>query len=127
MKAKFGFIHDYDLKANEETSSKGITCAVCGTYPVLFQWSDYAGEAMCHTCGCPYQLKWGSEEQEAEGKYPYLRLREEFLPVAREYWQEKKAFVTYGIMLDGHQGIGALNSWLLERHPGWLKKEGDPS
>ena len=123
MPAKFGFIHDYDLKANEEASARGVTCAVCETHPVLFQWSYYSGEAMCHNCGCPYQLKWGSDEQKADGRYPYLSLREDFLPIAREYWEETKAFVTYGIMLDGHQGTGALNAWLSRKHPEGLKRE----
>ena len=122
MSPHFGFIHDYDLKANEETSARGVTCAVCNSSPVLFQWSDLSGEAMCHACGCPYQLKWGTDEQKAERKYPYLCLRDEFIPLAKEYWQETKAFVTYGTMLDGHRGIAELNRWLRQHHPEWGKQ-----
>jgi len=121
MSPHFGFIHDYDLRANDEPSARGVTCAVCDTSPVLFQWSDYSGEAMCHECGCPYQLKWGSDEQRTESKYPYLSFMVEFVPIAREYWQAKKAFVTYGTMLTGHQWIAALNAWLRQHHPEWLE------
>ncbi|MFA5573071.1 MAG: hypothetical protein WDA42_08175 [Candidatus Bathyarchaeia archaeon] len=100
--------------ANQEQSAKNNTCVICDTTPVIYQWSDYHGEAMCSRCGCPYQLKGGSKEQEAEGKYPYLNLREDFLPIAREYWEETKKFVCYGLMLGRAPGRAEFNEWYEE-------------
>lgn len=115
--AKHGILHDYDLHANHEPSAKEQSCAVCGESPMTFQWSDYSGEAMCVRCGCTYQLKWGSKEMEEEGEYPYLTLKEEFIPVAREYWQSKSRFVCYGMMLGPQPGMSSLAAWLREHHP----------
>lgn len=118
---KHGILHDYDLLANREASASGQTCAVCGDSPMTFQWSDYSGEAMCTQCGCPYQLKWGSEEQQAEGKYPYLRFKAEFLPIAKEYWDTFHRFIYYGMSLDSKPGYHGLISWLKGNHPEWIK------
>jgi hypothetical protein len=122
--AKFGVLHDYDLHANKEPSAQAQTCAVCGDSPMRFQWSDYHGEAMCCKCGCPYQLTAGSDQQVAEGKYPYIRLREDFIPVAKEYWEETAKFACYGIMMGGPKpGMTSFTNWLRLRHPEFLPKE----
>lgn len=123
MSAKMGLLHDYDLMANAEQSAHGNTCVVCAAYPVRYQWSDYSGEGMCTRCGTPYQLKWGGKTKEAEGKYPYLNLREDFLPIARDYWKETQSFVHYGQSFSQDQGIAALNAWIKQRHPELLKDD----
>lgn len=120
---KHGIIHDYDLMANNEQSARGVTCAVCDTQATSFQWSDYHGEGMCRVCGCPYQLKAGGKEREAEGKYPYLNLVDSFLPLAREYWQTHKRWVHYGSSLSRDDGIAALNAWVRATHPEYITKE----
>ena len=120
---KMGILHDYDMMANQEDSAQSQTCVVCDSYPMYFQWSDYSGEAMCQQCGCPYQLKWGSDEQKKEDKYPYLNLKKEFIPVARKYWNEKKKFVCYGTMLGPKPGMDDLVAWLKENHPEFLKTD----
>ena len=117
---KQGILHDYDLMANAEKSSRNVICAVCGAEGITFQWSDYSGEAMCTRCGCPYQLKWGSDKQKEEGNYPYLSLKKEFIPVAQEYWNEKHKFVCYGLMLGPQPGMTELISWLKDNHPEYL-------
>jgi hypothetical protein len=119
---KAGILHDYDLMANAEPSAPRNTCKVCDIPDMAFQWSDYSGEAMCCQCGAPYQLKWGSEEQKKEGKYPYFSLREEFLPAAREFWKEKQIFVHYGASFSNHQGKDELVDWLKSHHPELLKE-----
>ena len=118
---KQGVLHDYDTHANYENSAHNQTCAVCGASPMAFQWSDYSGEAMCMKCGCPYQLKWGSDKQKEENNYPYLSLNEEYLPVAQEYWNEKHKFVCYGTMIGSQPGMGELVSWLRDNHPEHLQ------
>lgn len=114
---KQGILHDYDLMANMEDSAVGQTCRVCGDCPMGFQWSDYSGEAMCMKCGCPYQLKWGSDKQEEKKKYPYLRLSKEFIPIAQEYWKKKEKWVCYGCMLGPQPGMNELVTWLKANHP----------
>ena len=121
---KAGILHDYDLWANKENSAIAQTCAICGDFPMAFQWSDYSGEAMCTQCGCPYQLKWGNDKQKEEGKYPYLNLAKDFLSVAKEYWAEKCKFVCYGWMMGYAPGTSTLVAWLKENHPEHIEKEG---
>ena len=91
-------------------------CAVCGASPMSFRWSDYSGEGMCTRCGCPYQLKWGTEEQQEEGNYPYLEMKDEWVPIAREYWEQTHAFVTYGMSF-GRPGMRELVEWCEKHHP----------
>lgn len=120
---KAGILHDYDLHANLEESSKNQNCAICGAYPMSFQWSDYSGEAMCTKCGCPYQLTWGSDEQKAEGKYPYLKLNKGFVVAAKEYWDKKQSFVCYGLMIGNRPGMSDLVHWLAKHHPEHVEKK----
>lgn len=114
---KQGILHDYDLNANLETSAINRTCIVCGASPMTFQWSDYSGEGMCTRCGCAYQLKWGSEEQQIEGKYPYLNVKEDFISILREYWEETKSFVCHGRMMCRADGVAEFSTWVKEKHP----------
>ena len=120
---KHGLIHDYDLMANAEDSARGVTCAVCDTQHTSFQWSDYSGEGMCRTCGCTYQLKWGGEEMEKEGKYPYMTLREDFVPIAREYWNTTKKWVHYGSSISRNDGHPEMMKWMKTHYPDFLKQQ----
>jgi hypothetical protein len=115
---KQGILHDYDLMANAEPTAKGNTCVICGSSPVSYQWSDYPGEAMCRECGCPYQLKSGSDKQVAEGNYPYLNIKEKYIPIFKEYYQEKKRFTCFGTTLVGYApGIREFSEWMDKHHP----------
>lgn len=110
---KYGILHDYDLMANEEPSTQGQTCVVCGVHPVGYQWSDYSGEAMCRQCGAPYQLKWGTDEQRKEGKYPYVNLKQKWIPVVRRYFDETHQFTCHGIMIiRSRPGLREFNKWV---------------
>jgi len=119
---KQGILHDYDLHANLEASSRMQKCVICGDYPMRFQWGDYSGEAMCMKCGCPYQLKWGSDEQVEKGEYPYLNMRKDFVPIAQQYWKEKGRFVCYATMMGERPGMAELVEWLKLYHPEELKE-----
>lgn len=121
--AKVGVIHDYDLWANKERSAQGVTCAVCDTPNTRFQWSDYNGEAMCTTCGCPYQLMNGTDAQIAEGKYPYLSLLDTFVPVARKFWKEMRVWVHYGQSFSREDGFDVLNPWIEKHHPELIRSD----
>lgn len=119
--SKMGILADYDLMANSEPSARNNSCIVCGVERVTYQWSDYSGEAMCTRCGTPYQLKWGSKEREAEGKYPYLNLNEDAVPLVREYYNETGRFTYLGSMFGGNPpGLREFNTWVEERHPEYI-------
>ena len=119
MSPKFGVSHDYDLLANAEPSAhKQPVCVVC-EQETTYRWSDYSGEAMCGHCGCTYQLKWGGEEREAEGNYPYLNLKQEWVPILRDYYQKTKQFTYLGMTISGagRDGLKAFYAWVDEHHP----------
>lgn len=111
---KNGILSDYDLQANAEPAAKKPSvCVGCGTSPVRYQWSDYSGEGMCTRCGVPYQLKWGSDEQVQEGAYPYLNLKDEWVPVVRRYFTETQRFTYLGRMLGGSPpGLREFDEWV---------------
>lgn len=119
--AKQGLIHDYDLHANLEPAAQKQTCVVCGTSPMTFQWSDFSGEGMCTQCGCAYQLKWGSDKQKQVGNYPYCNIKDEWIPILKEYWNETKKFVTHGRMMGGAQGVDEFYNWVKIKHPELMK------
>lgn len=119
--AKFGILHDYDLMANEEKSAQAQTCVVCGMSPVSYLWSDFSGEAMCRKCGTPYQLKWGTDKQKEEGKYPYLNLSDQWVPVVREYHETTGKWTCFGTMMGGRPGMPEFIEWVKEHHPELLK------
>ncbi len=115
---KHGIIHDYDLMANREDSAQGKTCEVCGVEDITFQWSDFHGEGMCTKCGVPYQLRAGSEAQKKEGNYPYLRMKDEWVPIAQEYHKETGAWTYFGMMLGGRPpGMDEFYAWVDKNHP----------
>lgn len=122
---KIGILADYDLMANAESSARNHDqpCVGCGVERMTFQWSDYSGEAMCTRCGTPYQIKWGSKEQEAEGKYPYLNLYDDAVPLVREYYAETGQFTYLGTSWGGPRpGLREFNAWVKERHPEYIEK-----
>ena len=110
--AKNGIFHDYDLHANLEGSAQNQECVICGKNPMSFQWSDYSGEGMCQDCGCPYQLKWGSDKQKEEGNYPYLNLKKEYIPILKEYWNEHHNWTYLGRSLGYAPGLEEFGIWV---------------
>ena len=115
--AKAGILHDYDLMANKQDSAQNQTCVVCDVKNMVFQWSDYNGEGMCTQCGCAYQLMNGSDNSKVEGNYPYLSMKEDSIPLLREFWQDKKIFVCFGSMMGPRPGVKEFNEWIEKNHP----------
>jgi len=120
---KSGLLHDYDLMANRERASQSVKCAVCDTENTRFQWSDYHGEAMCCQCGCTYQLKGGSKEEEEKNAYPYMTMADKWVPIAREYWRTFHKFVHYGQSFSHDEGLREFTDWCKTNHPEVIKKE----
>lgn len=122
---KQGVRQDYDLMANAEPAAKvAPACEVCGSSPVMYQWADYSGEAMCTRCGTPYQLKWGTPEQVAEGKYPYLNLMPSWVPIVREYYEQTGRFTCLGRVMGHARGLEEFYAWVDAHHPEMSKKSG---
>jgi hypothetical protein len=69
-------------------------CAVCGT-PLAARWTDTHGVGACCTCGLPYRL-YHYENNERVEKPPSVAVKDEWLPLAREYWTETKRRVFPG-------------------------------
>lgn len=112
---KHGVKFDYDLLANEEIKNNPI-CEICGN-PLRCRWTDLSGQGVCLTCGCAYQLKWGTEEQEKEGKYPYLGIKNKFIPILKQYWEEERKFVFTGTSISEDTGLREFYEWLEIKHP----------
>lgn len=104
---------------------KDFKCIICGTQPTKFTWTDFYGEAICLTCGCPYQLlpPAGAEKKE----YPSCNLDPEFIPWLKRYWEETHRFANLGIYLrplsaKDKEDMDALAAWLTAN--GWAASEG---
>jgi len=118
---KEGLVFDYDLRANDEIPKQSI-CQICGE-ELHCRWTDYSGEGVCLTCGAPYQLKWGTEEQKQDNKYPYLNINPKYIPIIKEYWEQTKKFVFLGTSLTENTGIADFNAWMEENHADMIPKE----
>jgi hypothetical protein len=97
-------------------------CQICGK-PLKCKWIDKyqngsTGMAACLICGTPYQLKDGTTEQCIAGEYPYIGLKEEWIPIVYEYWRKKGISPFSGSSLFG----GTIStedfiSWIKQNHP----------
>ena len=102
-----------------------MICVICGTDPMSIHWTDFSGEASCSECGMPYQVKWGTEEQQKEGKYPYIKIKDILIPHLKEYWETtgKRARTGTYIFVDDYPGLieerKQFSTWLDQHHPEW--------
>lgn len=118
---KYGEKFDYDLAANYQLDGNE-RCLICDS-ELTCRWTDLHGEGVCTICGAPYQLMHGTEEQEKEGKYPYLRVKEEYISLFREYWNETHLFCFHGLSFTEDTGRAEFNEWIEQKHPELLKKK----
>lgn len=112
--AKEGLVFDYDLKANEHVGKN--LCAVCGE-SLQCRWTDLNGEGVCLTCGVPYQLVNGTDEQIAGGKYPYCNVNPEWLPIVKRHWEETHLFVFLGTSFSEITNQSKFCSWAKKNYP----------
>ncbi len=103
-----------------------MTCVICGADPMGVAWTDLSGEAGCSKCGVPYQMKWGTEEQKKEGKYPYINIRDDLIPHLKEYWETTGKKARTGRYLAPYHDYPGLaeerkqfSAWLDQHHPEW--------
>jgi hypothetical protein len=62
-------------------------------------------------------LKWGTDEQVKDGKYPYPNIQEVWIPILKKYWDETHEFVCYGSMLGDRPGVEKFNKWAEDNYP----------
>jgi len=107
--------------------SDTFTCEVCGQVDPPFVWADYSGEGMCVICGCPYQLKWGTDEQKAEGGYPYLNLKQEWADALSEYHEETGEYVCMGRVMPDRDRPNreVFIEWVKENRPELLEDDNE--
>ncbi len=97
-------------------------CEIC--CDTLFcRWTDYHGEGVCETCGTPYQLINGTEEQKKENNYPYLKLKKEWIPIVKEYWDKTQQFVFHGTSMSETTGLIEFWKWVEDNHPEMMKED----
>ena len=100
-------------------------CVVCGTHLHRnWVWTDYHGEFECKECGMVYDMKGYRDVTETR-----CRLKAEEIPIIREYWEETKRRMPFGVYLkqttiQGEQ-IQAFNAWIKEKHPELLEEQED--
>ena len=120
---KMGIRCDYDLLANQAPGAQTERpCVVCNDPRPTYQWSDLYGEGMCIRCGCPYQLIGGGEEREKEADYPYLNLKDEWVPILTEYWQETRQTALLGRLLGARHERDDFFEWVSKQHPEMIVK-----
>lgn len=122
MAQKYGFM------ANAEPVAP-TPCLVCDDPTPSYSWTDYSGEAYCHQCGTPYQLKWGTLK---DGEtYPRINIGEAWIPWLRRFWEENHITNGAGTFIDGSeyrdqmQGRRQFNVWL-KQHEAELPKPAAP-
>lgn len=69
-------------------------CLVCDS-ELWFRWTDTHGIAVCGTCGLPYRIYHYENDQRVE-KPPACTIAPAWIPLAREYWAERKRRVFPG-------------------------------
>lgn len=78
-------------------------CVICGAEP-SYCWTDTHGVGVCWTCGLPYTI-YHYEDDERVEKAPTIAVKEAWLPLAREYWQE-----THRRVFPGTYDMGTFRS-----------------
>jgi len=115
---KYGVKFDYDLGANRE-SSKLDKCLICDS-DWQVRWTDFHGEAVCITCGAPYQLR-----QPSGGDYksfPALKIKENWIPICKDYWNKTRKFVFGGKSFSEFTGLQEFDDWIKQNHPEMIEK-----
>lgn len=98
-----------------------MTCEICGNESKMFAWTDTHGVAQCLQCGTPYVLYHyegeGNERRRIE-KEPEIAVRDEWVPLLREYWEKEHRTIPGGHSFPGGQEMAsqadeeAFSTWV---------------
>lgn len=69
---------------------RNVKCPVCDREEFHFVWTDRHGVGACITCNSSFQIYHYGEDGKLMEKPPECLVREDWLPLLRRYWQEKK-------------------------------------
>ena len=114
------------------SEERPVKCEVCDE-DFVGTWTDFYGEATCWNCGVPYQILEPSGA-EPGGTYPHIKIKAEWIPIFREYWQKTRRRNRHGFFVTHSDRAGvveegkAFNDWLRTNHPELIpaeKKETD--
>lgn len=89
----------YGDQANEHMP-KDFECEICGDQPPTVTWVDLHGEGVCTNCGVPYMLIHYDEDDNRIDKPPKLQVKEDWVPVVKEYWEKTGEFMGLGTILN---------------------------
>jgi len=115
----------YGWMANQAVKHE-FRCQVCGK-STGFNWSDLHGEAMCNTCGTPYQIIQYNEDKTRKDAPPRLNLKDEWVSVAQEYWNETHTYMGLGTIMIARDypeciaGKEKFYDWVEQNHSELLK------
>lgn len=98
-------------------------CVVCGiNLHRNWVWTDYHGEFECKDCGMVYDMAGYRDVVETR-----CRLKAEEIPIIKEYWEETKRKVPFGVYLKQTKTqaelIQSFNIWIQEKHPELIEEE----
>ncbi|HZW04265.1 MAG TPA: hypothetical protein VFF68_10085 [Anaerolineaceae bacterium] len=91
-----------------------MKCQICESDPAGFQWTDLHGEAICSTCGTPYQILQYDENKKRIEAEPKINIKAEYIPWMQRYWQETKRFMGLGtyMRIPRPDDYDAFMSWM---------------
>ncbi len=89
----------YGFRANEHIP-EDFECEICGDSPMKGTWTAFHGEAVCMNCGVPYKVIHYDEDKNRIEKPPKLHLKEKWIPIIKEYWENVGDFMGLGTILN---------------------------
>lgn len=96
-----------------------MNCVVCGK-ELHFTWTDHYGVGECAECGTPYNIEGYRNIKETR-----CALKEEDIPIIKEYWEETKRKMVLGPFMGytrlQSEQIQVFNEWIEERYPEKVK------
>ena len=94
-------------------------CVVCGTSPLITDFTVFHGIAACEVCGVTYAMKGFYDREET-----VCTMTEEAIAVIKEYWEETKQHMWFSFCETEQQKIDRVkvNKWTLENHPEIFEK-----
>ena len=108
-------------------------CPICDE-PLSFRWTDTHGIGACTECNAPvtiYHYEGEGDERHSVDKPPRFLILDEWIPIMRKYWQEKKSRAPHGFNIPGssydpcaYEDFARWNKWC-EEHKDEFPKEAD--
>ena len=90
-----------------------VKCTICDQEMRGFQWTDTHGIGQCVMCGTPYEIyHYDADKKRVDGP-PTCIVRDDYVPILREYWATFKRTIPSGCSFQGGQEMASEND---QRH-----------